>query len=191
MRTRIAIWGVILIAGLLLARHAGSYLVVNAPERADAIAVMGGGNNDLRYWNGLRLMNEGWAPRLVLDVFDKGVTFGNLDLDLARAFVDKTAPGRAMVCPIAQNSTYDEALYLTKCLQEMNVKSILVVTSAYHTRRAMEIFKKRLPQYEISIYAADDPYFFNTKWWQTREWAKTTLAEWQRYLWWVLVDRWR
>jgi len=191
MRKRIAIWAVILIAGLLLARHAGSYLVVSAPEHADVIVVMGGGNNDLRYWNGLRLMDEGWAPRLVLDVFDKGVTFGNKDLDLARGFVVRTAPGRAVVCPIAQNSTYDEARYLAKCLQEMNVKSILVVTSEYHTRRTMEIFRKRLPQYEISIYSADDPYFFNTKWWQNREWAKTTLAEWQRYLWWTFVDRWR
>ena len=66
-----------------------------------------------------------------------------------------------------------------------------MVTSDYHTRRAAEILRKRLPQYHISIYAAQDPYFFGMKWWQTREWAKTTLAEWQRYAWWELVDRWR
>jgi len=191
MPKKVLVWALIAVAVVFLLSRAGSYLVVNAPEHADLIVVMGGGNNDLRYLNGLRLLDEGWAPRLMVDVFDKGVTFGNRDIDLARAFVEKTAHGRATVCPIAQNSTYDEARYLAQCLREMNVKSILVVTSEYHTRRTIEIFKKRLPQYRISIYAAPDPYFFGQKWWQTREWAKTTLAEWQRYLWWVFVDRWR
>ena len=72
----------------------------------------------------------------------------------------------------------------------MTVKSILVVTSNYHTRRALSILEKRLPQYHFSIYAAPDPYFFGERWWQTREWAKTTFSEWQRYLWWQFVDRW-
>jgi uncharacterized SAM-binding protein YcdF (DUF218 family) len=191
MTRKILVGLAIVLLVVVLARHAGSYLVVSAPEHADLIVVLAGGNNDLRYWTGLRLMDEGLAPRLMLDVFDKGVSFGNKDIDLAQGFVQKTGGGRATVCAIAQNSTYDEARYLADCLRGSNIKSILVVTSAYHTRRTIEIFKKRLPQYQISVYAADDPYFFNTKWWQTREWAKTTLAEWQRYLWWLFVDQWR
>jgi len=187
----------LLVAVLLVAiavvalRHAGSFLVVNHPERADIIVVLGGGNNDLRYWNGVRLMQEGYAPRLILDVFVKGETFGNRDIDLARDFVNRTSPGTATVCALEDNSTYAEAFSLEKCLQGTNVKSILVVTSGYHTRRALAILHKRLPQYEFSIYAAPDPYFFGERWWQTREWAKTTYSEWQRYLWWLLVDRWQ
>jgi uncharacterized SAM-binding protein YcdF (DUF218 family) len=179
-----------IIAGFLL-RHAGSFLVVNSPEPADLIVVLAGGNNDLRYWNGVKLLQAGYAPHLVLDVFAKGETFGNWDIDLAQDFVNRTTPGKSAVCPLAQNSTYDEARYLNQCLQGSNVKSILVVTSEYHTRRAFSILRKRLPQYHISIYAAPDPYFFGQHWWQTREWAKTTYAEWQRYLWWLFVDRWR
>jgi uncharacterized SAM-binding protein YcdF (DUF218 family) len=152
--------------------------------------VLGGGNNDLRYWSGVRLLQEGYASRLILDVFDKGETFGNWDVDLARDFVNRTTPGKSMLCPLGDNSTYAEARYLGDCLRGMNVKSILVVTSAYHTRRALSILQKRLPQYHFSIYAAPDPYFFGVQWWQTREWAKTTYAEWQRYLWWQFVDRW-
>jgi uncharacterized SAM-binding protein YcdF (DUF218 family) len=179
------------IVALVLLRHAGSFLVINQPEKADLIVVMGGGNNDLRYRNGLRLMDEDWGPQIMLNVFSKGVTFGNKDIDLAREFVNRTAPGRATICPLQQSSTYDEARYLADCLRGTNVSSILVVTSTYHTRRTLSILHKRLPQYHFSIYAASDPYFFGEKWWQTREWAKTTLAEWQRYIWWQLVDRWR
>ncbi len=191
MSKRIVVVVVLAVLGVLGFRHAGSFLVVNAPEHADVIVVLGGGNNDLRYWNGVRLMNEGWAPRLVLDVFAKGQTFGNMDIDLARDFIQRTTPGQSSICPLILNSTFGEAKHLATCLQGTGVKSILVVTSEYHTRRALAILQKRLPQYHVSIYAAPDPYFFGQKWWQTREWAKTTLAEWQRYIWWLCVDRWR
>jgi uncharacterized SAM-binding protein YcdF (DUF218 family) len=191
MAKRIVVLALLAVIIIILLRHAGSFLVVNKPEHADAIVVLGGGNNDLRYWTGVELMKQGWAPRLFLDVFAKGETFGNRDIDLATDFVQRTTPGQSSVCPIILNSTYGEAQHLADCLQGTGVKSILVVTSAYHTRRAVEILQKRLPQYHISIYASPDPYFFGEKWWQTREWAKTTVAEWQRYLWWELVDRWR
>ena len=191
MSKRIVVLVVLAVLAVFGFRHAGSFLVVNAPERADLIVVLGGGNNDLRYWNGVRLMNEGWAPRLLLDVFAKGETFGHSDIELARDFIHRTTPGQSSVCPVIINSTYGEAQHIADCLRGTGVKSILVVTSNYHTRRAFAILKKRLPQYHISIYAASDPYYFGEHWWQTREWAKTTLSEWQRYIWWLCVDRWR
>jgi uncharacterized SAM-binding protein YcdF (DUF218 family) len=191
MSKRVVVLVVLAVLVIFLLRQAGSFLVVNAPEHADLIVVLGGGNNDIRYWNGVRLMNEGWSPRLMLNVFDKAQTFGNRNIDLARNFVQRTAPGRSKVCPIAENSTYDEARYLEACLRGTGVKSILLVTSEYHTRRSLSILQARLPQYRISIYAAADPYQFGQHWWRTREWAKTTLEEWERYLWWQCVDSWR
>jgi len=190
MLRRLFVAAILVILAIVLVRHAGSFLVVNHPEHADVIVVLGGGNNDLRYWNGVRLMQEGYAPRLILDVFDKGETFGNRDVDLARDFVNRTTPGKSTVCLLDDNSTYEEARYLGECLREMKVNSVLVVTSNYHTRRALSILQKRLPQYRFSTYAAPDPYFFGERWWRTREWAKTTYGEWQRYLWWQFVDRW-
>jgi uncharacterized SAM-binding protein YcdF (DUF218 family) len=190
MLKRTLVVALLALVAIVALRHAGSFLVVNQPEHADLIVVLAGGNNDLRYWNGVQLMKEGYAPRLMLDVFAKAETFGNWDIDLARDFVNRTSPGTATVCALQDNSTYAEAHYLGKCLQDMNVKSVLVVTSAYHTRRALAILSKRLPQYHFSIYAAPDTYFFGERWWQTREWAKTTYSEWQRYLWWLTVDRW-
>ena len=136
-------------------------------------------------------MQEGYAHRLMLDVLGGARTYGHSDVDLAKDFLDRTTPGRSTVCSIAQDSTYEEASSLARCLEGSGVKSVLLVTSAYHTRRALSIMQQLLPQYHFSIYASPDPYFFGERWWQTREWAKTTLGEWQRYLWWMLVDRWR
>ena len=105
--------------------------------------------------------------------------------------MNRTTPGQSTVCPLPENSTYDEARYLDPCLAASGAKSVLVVTSEYHTRRAREILQARLPWYQFSFYAASDPYFFGQRWWEHREWAKTTLGEWQRYVWWLLVDRLR
>jgi uncharacterized SAM-binding protein YcdF (DUF218 family) len=172
-------------------RHAASFLLVSAPEHADVIVVLSGGDDDLRYWTAVRLMQEGYAPRILLDLFSKGRTYGLLDIDLAQQFLQRTTPGKSALCLAKKNSTYDEARYLRDCLKGSGVKSVLVVTSDYHTRRALSILRARLPEYHFSIYAADDSFYFGTRWWTNREWAKTTLAEWQRYLWWQLVDRWR
>ena len=191
MAKRILVVVLLGIIAVFLFRHAGSFLVVNAPQHADLIVVLGGGDYDLRYWNGVRLMQEGYAPHLMLNVFSRGQTFGISDIELAKEFLNRTTPGQSTVCPIWQNATYYEARYLAQCLAGSNVKSILLVTSEFHTRRALAILQKRLPQYHFSIYAAQDPFYFGQRWWTDREWAKTTLAEWQRYLWWLFVDRWR
>jgi len=191
MWKRFCVLLVLAMLSIFLFRHAASCLIVNAPEHADVIVVLAGGENDLRYWTGVKLMQEGYAPRLILDVLARGQTFGHQDIDLAKEMLDRTTPGRSAVCPIGESSTYDEAGYLEPCLAAAGAKSVLVVTSEYHTRRSREILRARLPQYHWSFYAAPDPYYFGTRWWTDRQWAKTTLSEWERYVWWDLVDRWR
>ena len=144
--------------------------------------VLAVGNNDMRYWQGLKLVREGYAPHLILDVFTKELRFGRRDIDLATEVVNRTAPRQATICPSTENSTYDEARYLERCLRGTGARSVLLVTSKYHTRRALEILHARLPQYHFSICGAIDPYFFNEHWWRSHEWAKTTLGEWQHYV---------
>ena len=123
MLKRVAVLVVLTLLVIFLLRHAASSLVVSNPEPSELIVVLGGGNNDLRYWNGVRLMQAGYAHRLMLDVFSKGETFGNQDVDLARAFVNRTTPGQSTICPLADNSTYEEAKSLGDCLASSGVRS--------------------------------------------------------------------
>jgi uncharacterized SAM-binding protein YcdF (DUF218 family) len=73
----------------------------------------------------------------------------------------------------------------------MHAHSVLIVTSASHTGRALRIFRHRLPQYKFSTAAAQDPSHFGIHWWTNREWAKTTVDEWVKLVWFEAVDRWR
>ncbi len=187
---RLVVLTVMLVIAVVLLSHAASFLVLNDPQPADVLLVLAGGT-DARYGHAVELQKIGLAQRLILDADASRNRFGKSDADLAADFLRVNGPAGAQVCPIFQDSTYGEAADVQKCLESMKVKSVLIVTSDYHTRRAVSIFRKRLPQYEWSIAAASAPYHFADRWWKHRRWAKATLEEWEKYLWWKLVEQWR
>ena len=46
----------------------GSYLIVNHPEKSDAIVMLNGDQVDKRYWRGLELLRAGYGQHLIMDV---------------------------------------------------------------------------------------------------------------------------
>jgi uncharacterized SAM-binding protein YcdF (DUF218 family) len=181
-----------LIVGVVLvfASKAGSFLVVNAPEPSDVIVVLAG-ETDRRPARALELLHEGYAPRVVLDVPADARIFGFTDLQLAQGYVRNLQDAAAVhICPIEGLSTKAEAMDEIECLSREQGGRILLVTSDYHTRRALSIFRREIPRKHFSVAAAYDDHEFGTRWWTHREWAKTFLAEWMKTIWWNLVDRW-
>jgi uncharacterized SAM-binding protein YcdF (DUF218 family) len=190
---------VVLIAtGYFVVSHSAAVLVTNDPVRSDVILVLAGAADDSRFWRGMELMEKGYAPRLILVVQAPIARFGVSDTELAQAFVAKSAPGRALVCEVSGDSTFDETVDVARCLQPFHASSVLIVTAGYHSRRALTIFKRRLPQYQWHVTAVGAPLepgepWVRTadEWWKNRRWAKSVLDEWQKWIWWFLVDRWR
>ncbi len=175
---------------ILLLSHAGSFLILNAPEHADAILVLEGGI-DGSYRHALSLQKQGYANRILLDASTSRVLFGKSEAELATEFLDRTSSRVAEVCPTVEDSTFGKAVDVKRCLEQLNISSVLIVTSDFHTRTALSIFRKRLPQYRWSVAASSAPYHDADRWWKHRAWAKTVLDEWEQFAWWELVDRWR
>jgi uncharacterized SAM-binding protein YcdF (DUF218 family) len=172
---------------------AGRLLVVNAPEKADAIVVLAGGSDDNRYYRGLELLRAGYAPRMYVDALADTQKFGHRETEYAQKFIEESAgpdQPHVKVCGIVGDSTVAETAAVARCLKADEAHSIMLVTSEYHTRRALSIFQKLLPGHQISVAAAPDVRF-GVKWWQHREWAKMTLEEWEKLLFWELIERWR
>lgn len=174
---------------IVLLSHAGSFLTLNAPEHADAIVVLGGAEGPYRH--AVKLQKQGYADRILLDASVTQTIYGRPEADLAAEFLNRTSPGLTEVCPTIQDSTFGEAADVKRCLAGLNISSVLIVTSDFHTRMALSIFQKRLPQYHWSVAASSAPYHDADQWWKHRAWAKTVLDEWNRFAWWELVDRWR
>jgi|SRR5208337_1652043 len=174
-----------------LASQAARFLVVDEPEKSDAIVVLAGETN-VRPARALELLRQGVAPRVFLDAETRDLIYDQPLVDIARKYASGLAEAnRISVCPIAGFSTQAEADDVSRCLQPLGAHRVLIVTSASHTRRALTIFRHRLPQYQFNASAARDPAHFGEAWWTNREWAKTTFDEWTKMLWWEAVDRWR
>ncbi len=171
--------GAILLLAALLALGvftitAGHFLTtVDAFSQADAIVVLGGdGGNFFRVQQGVDLFNEGHAPVVVfsggVSLKDAGLACSSAQLSLEAAQELGLPTGAAIIASGAQ-STYDEAVNLSRLAQQHRWQSLIVVTDLFHTRRAARTFRTLLPDTTIYLSAAPDPNVDANRWWQTEE----------------------
>jgi DUF218 domain len=184
----------LMVAGLFilgLAPCSGRFLIVNEPSKSDVIMVLAG-DIDLRPARGLELLRQGYASRLILNVPADARVFQWCEPELAQKYIDGLPEARSItICPIHGLSTRTEAQDASLCLQRAGARNVLLVTSDFHTRRALSTFKKEAPDYVYSVAATIDDNEFGTQWWRHRQWAKVNVDEWLRLSWWYLIDRWR
>lgn len=182
------------LVGLLAAfgLASGRLLVVDQPRKADVILVLAG-ETFARPALALSLLDQGYAPRIILDVPANERVYQWSSPELAQRWVQGLPQAKAIsLCPIYSLSTRDESREARACWERGGaVNTVLIVTSEFHTRRALSIFRHEIPGVEFSVAAARTPAQFGVSWWKQREWAKTNFYEWIRVLWWQCVDRWR
>ncbi len=86
------------------------------------------------------------------------------------------------------DSTLEEAQALARLAKGKKWRSVIVVTSNYHTRRARYIFRRVFPQgVEVRVASARDGDFDPERWWEkrksikelTREFAGMIVAIWE------------
>ena len=179
------------IAGILL-HDAGTFLILDNPTRSDIIVVLSGDTGDARFLHALNLLRSGYSQELILDAPD-WVEYGRTSSDLAREYIQTVAPESAShlhVCSFKGDSTLLELREVTNCVHSVapHAKTAIIVTSAFHTRRALSIAQHVHPEYRWSVAAAPDVRF-GAAWWRHREWAKTTMTEWQKLCWWMIIDK--
>lgn len=183
----------LMIAGFVAT--SGSFLVRDDARSADVIVVLAG-ETESRPARGLELLKRGYAPQLILDVPAEARIYGRNQIELAREYVQGFSNGlpktaSITVCPIFGLSTKAEVNDVQRCLPGRDVKQILLVTSDFHTRRALSIFTCEARNLSFTVAAAYDTRRFAPQWWRNREWAKTNVDEWLRLVWWELIDQWR
>jgi len=187
------LWLILLLAAVtLFGVEAGRMLVVNAPQKSDLIVVLAG-ETDRRPALALDLLRQGYAPRILLDVPASAKIYDSTLTQIAADYVRKLpVASQIALCPIAGLSTRDESHDVATCLTaEHGATRILLVTSDYHTRRALSILRHEIRGRYFSVAAAHDDSQFGIRWWTHRQWAKICLDEWLRLIWWNAVERWR
>ena len=181
----------IAMAVIAFAANAGWLLVVDKPEHSDLIVVLAG-ETDYRPASALKLLRQGYAPRILLDVPASAKLFGTDEIALANKYVQELPESAEIaICPIDGLSTKEESHDVERCLKREPASRILLVTSDFHTRRALSIFRREIPGKYFTVAAVHDPEQFGARWWTHRQWAKTCLDEWMRLIWWSGIERWK
>jgi hypothetical protein len=173
------------------AANAGRFLVVEAPQPSDVILVLAG-ESDRRPARALQLLDQGYGRRVVMDVPAASRIYEFTQVQLAKKYIeDLPQAASVQICSIEGLSTREESHDVEKCLAGEEGTRVLIVTSDYHTRRSLSIFRHEVHGKSFSVAAARDDTQFGTRWWTDRQWAKTCLDEWLRLVWWNAVERWR
>jgi uncharacterized SAM-binding protein YcdF (DUF218 family) len=144
-----------------LAWVAARALIVHAElERADAIVVLSGSKVYVeRARRAAQLFQEGRAARIILtnDNQQSGwsVERQSNPLFMERAAAELKAAGvpetSIEMLPQEVTSTHEEAMLLRQYALSHNLRSVLVVTSAYHSRRALWTWRKVFAGEQIQI----------------------------------------
>lgn len=149
----------------------------DAPGKADLVVVLGGDIHGNRVMKAAELVRQGYAPRVMVS----GISdmYGHWESDLAVDFAVQHGAPRAIFTALHDDvhSTTEEARSDTLAMRRMGVRSYLLVTSDFHTRRAGQIFRRAAPELNVRTIGARDMYWDNGYWWKQREGRKTWLYE--------------
>ena len=161
---------IVLTIVIIIGLNLGKFLVESDKlEKADAIAVFSG-DSGARTERAVELLKDGYADYLILSggkVYDD-VTMAELmkkhaiklGVDESKILIDDEA-----------STTNENAEFTADIIEENNFRSVIVVTSDYHTRRSKLAMKKALEntlidgeKVEVTVTPSKEEKF-TTKWW--------------------------
>ena len=161
-------------------RFAGETWVVEDPlDRADAIIVLSDDNFYAdRATHAADLYRHGMAPIVVASGRRLRPYAGIAEL-MEHDLIERGVP-KDKIVRISHNAenTREEAQALAQQALERKWRSVIVVTSNYHTRRARYIFLHVFPaQTQVRVSGAQDGDFDPQHWWQSRKSLKEFTRE--------------
>ncbi len=181
-------------------RSVGHALVVDTtPPICDCIAVLAG-DTPSRLMEGIELYLRDVGAQMVITQEPEprvAPIFRRLGITLPSdpQFIKNTAvrlgvsPEEIFFIDEPVTSTYQEAEAVKRYMKKNGKKSVVLVTSPYHTRRALYIFRRVLGPEGIDVFVRPTKYdgFDPDKWWMDRRQARNTVFEFQKLVLYYLV----
>lgn len=142
--------------------------------QADAIVVLAGGRG--RVEEGVRLFRDGKGKQLFLVGVDPLVRKSDLYRPKAG-----DPPADRVILEKASRNTLENAIYARDVLAAYEVRSVLLITSRYHLKRAAILFRHALPR-DVAIYPYPvDSANVKEQWWQHEGSFRLLFSEFYKY----------
>lgn len=128
------------------------FLVINAPmEKADCLILLGG-EEEARPSVSARLYSEGVAP--VVYITGQGDAVTN-----RKILLEHGVPLQAIRMEPNSRSTLMNARLLQPMLMRDGIRTAVIVTSPFHTRRALAVFQHEIPSVRFGVVPAKRAYW--------------------------------
>ena len=181
----------LLLAWILFAWFLAENLIVEKPlEKADAILILSGSSvYPERTQKAALVYKQGVAPRVLLTDDGEHAGWSPTERRNPRAverarnnlIAQGVPPENIEILPAQVSGTIDEAEALRRKIEQTDWKAVLLVTSAYHTRRSLWTFEKVLENSSVQIGIVSPPPGEQTPspfyWWLTRKGWSSVAAE--------------
>lgn len=161
----------------------GDYLTPTDPlAKSDAIVVLSGGA-DRTDW-GIKLYQEGWAPKLLLVGAALDPTSISNAAAMKKVALADGVPESAILLEEKSKNTLENAEFSAPILAGISARTIILVTSPYHQRRAYDDFHKVLDN-RVTILNSPSGYseWSASSWWERPASAHVTTSEILKLLW--------
>ena len=181
----------------------GRYLIVaHQPESSDLIVCLSGGNVE----RGLAVADayqEGLAGRIFIAreeppdgyalLKKRGVNYPE-SIDLFMMILEGLGVPRSALLTSDRpvKSTFDEAEIISEIVKERGYRSLIIITSPPHSRRAWLTFRKSIEESDVRILMLPSRYseFRPEDWWKRRRYVKTVIIEYQKLIYYALENLW-
>jgi len=173
----------------------GRYLVLSHPSQKSDLIVCLAGQNVERGLAAADALSQGLGARIFVareeppDGYEilrqRGIPYPeSIDL-LGMILKGLGVPESAIIVgerPV--KSTWEEAEFVGDVVKKRNYRSILLITSPTHSRRAYLTFRSVIPEKDCRVLVMPSPYsnFKPEDWWHHRKYAKEVLLEYQKLL---------
>ena len=160
----------LLFYSLILNHLANSLVVRDKLMPADCIVVLAGDANGERVNEGVKLFKEGLSQRILMSGGQLAWRLTAADWMRKQALI-MGVPASAIMTENQSASTRENALLTLPILKANGVKSIILVTSSYHSYRAKKVFEKVFVPAGINVisYPATQSNFIAKDWWLRHE----------------------
>jgi uncharacterized SAM-binding protein YcdF (DUF218 family)/glycosyltransferase involved in cell wall biosynthesis len=139
-----------------------------APVSADAIVVFAGGVGESgkagggaqeRLKRAVDLFRGGYAGHLVLS---SGYVYSFHEAESMRALaIDQGVPASAIVLEERATNTFENVTFTHEILRQRGWRRVLLVSSPYHMRRALLVWRKQAPDVDVVPTPAEQSQFYD------------------------------
>ena len=136
-------------------------------ERADAIVAVSGGDTTARTDEAIKLYKKGWADWIIFSGAAADKSGPSNALVMKQQAIDAGIDPNSIITEEASETTDQNASATTSIFKQKGIKSAILVTSAYHERRAMLEFDRRALGVDLRPHPVATDKQWSKFWWLT------------------------